>query len=220
MGGIILLVAYNLIDVHHILQINKSSKSELIVLAVTFLSTLFLHLEFAIYIGVILSLVFYLTKTSKPRIVAVAPIIKGNVRQFKNCDANSIDGCPQLKIIRIDGSLFFGAAEHVSKTLEEISDNGYKHILIIAQGMSIIDISGAELLVNFSSKLKSNGGALYLCALNKTVRDFIKTGGYDKSFGEENIFINKEIAIGDIYKKLDKPTCDNCDVNIFMECEK
>ena len=220
MGGIILLVAYNLIDFHHILQINKSSKQELIVLAVTFLSTLFLHLEYAIYFGVILSLVFYLIRTSKPRIVTVGPIVKNNVRQFRNVELNELDQCPQLKIIRIDGTLFFGATEHIVKTLEEIAEDGFKHILIIANGINIVDISGAEMLVNYSNKLKSHGGALYICAFNKTVRDFMEQGEYDKSFGKDNIFLNKEIAIAEIYKRLDRTVCDACEVRVFMECNR
>ena len=220
MGGIILLVAYNLFDVRHILQINKSSKPELTVLVVTFLSTLFLDLEFAIYIGVIMSLIFYLKRTSKPRIVSVSPIVKNNVRQFRNIELNNLEECPQLKIIRVDGTLFFGAIEHISTTLEGINEQGFNHILIIANGINIIDISGAELLVNYAKKLKGNGGALYICALNKTVRDFMVQGGYNQSFDSNNIFINKEIAIAEIYKRLDRPTCDNCEVKIFMECNK
>ena len=68
MGGVILLVAYNLIDFHHIRNILMLSKSESSILIITFLATLFLELEFAIYIGVLLSLVFFLSKTSTPNI--------------------------------------------------------------------------------------------------------------------------------------------------------
>jgi len=68
MGGVILLVAYNLIDFHHIKSIIRNSKSEAAILIVTFVSTLFLELEFAIYMGVLLSLVFFLQRTSTPEI--------------------------------------------------------------------------------------------------------------------------------------------------------
>jgi SulP family sulfate permease len=67
MGGIILLVAYNLIDIQHINGVAKESKQELIVLIATFLATLFFHLEYAIYIGVFLSFVFYLIKKARSR---------------------------------------------------------------------------------------------------------------------------------------------------------
>ena len=48
MAAIILVVAYNLIDFHHIGHILTSSKSESSILLTTFFATLFLELEFAI----------------------------------------------------------------------------------------------------------------------------------------------------------------------------
>ena len=68
MGGIILLVGYNLINFHHIKQIIKSSKREFVVLAFTLLGTLFLELDIALFLGILISLFFYLEKTSNPNI--------------------------------------------------------------------------------------------------------------------------------------------------------
>ena len=167
-----------------------------------------------------LSLIFYLRETSKPHVVSISPSAKGSIRQFQESSLNHLEECPQLKILRVDGSLFYGAADHIGNTLDELVENGYKHILIVANGINIIDISGAELLVNYSHKLKDHDGALYICALNKIVRDFINKGDYNQSFGRENIFSNKEIAISEIYKRLDRPTCGNCDVRVFMECNE
>ncbi|HUI66634.1 MAG TPA: hypothetical protein VL087_00280 [Nitrospirota bacterium] len=62
--GVLLLIAYSLIDMHHIKKIVKMSKPETAVLAVTFVATLLVELEFAIYIGVILSSLLYLNRTS------------------------------------------------------------------------------------------------------------------------------------------------------------
>ncbi|MGD9000579.1 MAG: SulP family inorganic anion transporter, partial [Granulosicoccaceae bacterium] len=72
MGGIILLVAYNLIDFHHITKILTFSRPESAILLTTFLATLFLELEFAIYLGVLLSLLLFLAKTSTPNITTLS----------------------------------------------------------------------------------------------------------------------------------------------------
>ncbi|MBA5248130.1 MAG: SulP family inorganic anion transporter, partial [Gammaproteobacteria bacterium] len=68
MAGVILVVAYNLIDFHHIRETLSFSVEESAVLITTFLATLFLELEFAIYLGVLLSLILFLAKTSTPEI--------------------------------------------------------------------------------------------------------------------------------------------------------
>ena len=68
MGGVIMMVAYNLIDRNQITHVMESDWSETVILVATFAATLFLELEFAIYMGVILSLVVFLGRTSVPNI--------------------------------------------------------------------------------------------------------------------------------------------------------
>jgi len=61
MAGILLLVAYSLVDIHHIKRIIRTSRPEAVILLTTFLATLLVELEFAIYVGVILSSCYILT---------------------------------------------------------------------------------------------------------------------------------------------------------------
>ena len=84
MGGVILLVAYKLIDFHHIRQTLSFSKTESTILLTTFFATLFLELEFAIYLGVLLSLVLFLAKTSTPGIptLSIDDQSENNHRKF------------------------------------------------------------------------------------------------------------------------------------------
>jgi SulP family sulfate permease len=217
MAGVILLVAYNLIDFHYIRQILRASRREAIVMTITFLATLFLDLEFAIYFGVFFSLVFYLQRTSKPRIVTLAPDPKQLTRKFLNTKLYPVVACPQLKIIRIDGSIFFGAIDHISKSLSEAQKDS-KHLLIAAGGINLLDVAGAELLVSEAYKLRAYGGGLYLSGLKKRAREVLKKGGYWDEIGDENIFINKDQAIREIYPRLEQSICQSCEVRIFLEC--
>ena len=106
MGGVILLVAYNLIDFHHIKQSLTFSKTESSILLTTFLATLFLELEFAIYLGVLLSLVLFLAKTSTPNIptLSIDDSPQSIHRKFTNVQKKPLKQCPQIRIIRIDMS--------------------------------------------------------------------------------------------------------------------
>ena len=56
MAGVIIVVAWKLIDLGRIRHILQSSRSEAAVAGITFLVALFVELEFAIYCGVILSI--------------------------------------------------------------------------------------------------------------------------------------------------------------------
>jgi len=218
MAGILLLVAYGLIDFHHIRTILSTSRPDSSILIVTFLATLFLELEFAIFLGVILSLVFYLSRTSRPSIITRVPDPRLPKRKF-NTDEN-LPECPQMKILRIDGSLFFGAVNHVQETLRNIRDQypEQKHLMIVASGINFIDVAGAELLAQEAEARRQMGGGLYLIRVKPGVCEPLERGPYLDEVGAENIFEGKGEAIRTVFDVLDVDICRHCTARIFNEC--
>jgi SulP family sulfate permease len=217
MAGILLLVSYNLIDFHHIKTIIKTSHSEIVILAVTFLSTLFLELEFAIYVGVMLSLVIYLNRTSKPRIVTLAPDTDDILHhRLTNIEKKPLKQCPQCRIIRIDGSLFFGAVNYTAKKLQEIPE---PNVLIISTGINFIDVAGAETLTQESHRRREIGGGLYFSNLKANNYAILERGGYIEKLKEEHyLFDTKVEAIQGVFNRLDKNICRTCTARVFHEC--
>ena len=219
MGGIILLVGYNLIDFHHIKKIVKSSKREFIVLIVTLLGTLFLELETALFLGILISLFFYLEKTSKPNIAVFG---KNNEDKFINIIRDeTAKECPHLKMIRIDGSLYFGAVEGISNYFADLyKESKQQHLLIISNGINFIDVAGAEWITQETLKWQKRGGGIYFVGLKIISQDILLDGGFANAIGFHNFFKNKNLAISTIYKNLDKDVCENCSVKLFAECKK
>ena len=160
MAGILLLVAWRLIDFHHIATIVRASRRETAVLATTFLATLFVELEFAIYVGVMLSLVMYLMRTARPGIVTRVPDPASPNRHLVTDP--KLPECPQLKIVRVDGSLFFGAVDHVQGVLQSLlaQHPEQRHLLIVGNGINFIDVAGAEMLVQEAERRRKLGGGL------------------------------------------------------------
>jgi len=218
MGGIILFVAYNLVDVDYIRQIFKAGPTEIAVLLVTFFATLFLELEFAIYFGVLLSLVFYLQRTSKPKVVVMAPNPDDPKRKFTNLARMELPECPQMQVIRIDGSLFFGAVSHVVNELDTLKDEEKPYTLLIAQGINFVDIAGAALLVQEAQKHRKLGGDLFIAGLKKYVVEYLAKSGFLEQLGEDHFFASKYEAIAKIYPQLNPRVCEGCEVRIFQEC--
>jgi len=222
MGGVILIVAYNLVDIHHIKAILKYSRSETSILLTTFFATLFLELEFAIYLGVLLSLVIFLARTSTPEIVTLALDVDSSTGKKKliNINKKPLNQCPQLKIIRIDMSIYFGSINHIQNRLHHlIEQENVKHILIVGTGINFIDISGAEALVSDAKRLKQLGGGLYFAELKANVYEYISKNCFVAKVGNEHFFDTKKEAIKRIYKRLDKDTCKACHTHVFTECD-
>jgi SulP family sulfate permease len=220
MAGSILLIAWNLIDIGSMRHILSSSRSEAAILMVTLLSTLLVELEFAIYIGVLLSLAIYLRRTSQPRIVRVAPLQQSERRHMRNIQRYSLEECPQLKMIRVDGSLFFGAVDHVQQQIRQLTapGSGVRHILLIGKGINFIDVAGVEMLHQEINRLERLGGKLMISSLKGTVMDELERTGALRSLGEDHFYETPKTALADLIPMLDQDRCASCTVRIFSDC--
>ena len=219
MAGVLLLVAWGLIDLHHIKKILRASRAEATVMSVTFLSALFLDLEFAILLGVGLSLMAYLNRTSRPNLKERVPDPSLPKRRFN--DANHLPQCPQLRMVRIDGSLFFGAVSHVSERLRamEKKDRIKRNLALIGSSMNLIDVAGAEMLVQEAQRLRNDGRSLYLFRLKPSVLSFLERGGYLDEIGRDCVFDSKGTGLAAVVQRLDHSKCRSCTARLFSECE-
>ncbi len=214
MGGIIILVGYNLIDIKHIKTVYKASGRELIVLFITLLGTLFFDLEFALLAGILTSFFFYMERTSKPNIAVLGA--DKNKRFINIIRDDDVKECSNLKIVRIDGSLYFGSIEKISNYFSKLyEDNEVQHALIAADGINFIDLAAAEWLTNEIKKWQKNRGGIYFAGLKLVSQDVLQKGGFLDKVGNDIFFEEKKEAIHEIHQKIDKP----CLEKVFDECK-
>ena len=219
MAGVLFMVAWGIIDTKHMRQILRASRSDSMVMGATFSATLLFELDFAILLGVFLSLVLYLHRASQPRVRVRVPDPRLPKRQFTTDP--SLAECPQLKFVRIDGPLFFGAVSYVGERLRIIFKHNpdQKHLLVLARPITFIDVAGAELIAREGRIRKRTGGGLYFHQLSDGAQGVLRRGGYMSDVGEENFFSSKGEAISKVFERLDKSICRRCDKRIFNECK-
>lgn len=176
MAGLLLLVAAKLVDRHSIRETLRISRSETAILLITFFSTLLLALEFAIYFGVLASLAVYLRRTTRPPVVACAlSQAPAEIQQ-----ALTEPGC---SVVRIDGSLFFGACESVARQLES---HDRPNLVVLAAGINFIDLSGIHLLQRQARRCRARGGRLYLVWTKPDVLARLQRAGLVADEGDRN----------------------------------
>jgi SulP family sulfate permease len=219
MAGILFTVAWGLIDIPAIKHILRSTNSERAIFTVTFLSSLFLDLEFAILAGILLSLMLYLMRASRPRIVTRVPDPDLPSRKFTS-DLGRLRECPQLHIMRIDGSLFFGSVAYVREKFARIEQQHpqQKHLAIVSQGISFADIAGADVLANEAERRRAEGGGLYLINVKSGLWESLEECHAMGKINPNHIFQSKSAALRAIYQRLDKSVCRDCKARIFLEC--
>lgn len=219
MGAILFLVAWGLIDFHSIRVIARASRPETAVLALTFAATLLLELEFAILVGVALSLLVYLNRTSHPSMRSLVPNPRHPTRKMAEPEPGMAE-CPQLKILRVEGSIYFGAVSHVGAhfdTLRELYPQ-QKHLLLLSKSINFVDVAGAELLAHEAERRRAMGGRLYFYSLRQPVADMLEHSGFSSRIGQDNIFDRRTEAISGAFAHLDRSICARCRVRIFKEC--
>lgn len=213
MGGIILLVGYNLIDRNQIKKAYKASRRELTVLFITLFGTLFFDLEFALLAGILTSFFFYMERTSKPNIAVLGADKYGRLINISRDD--SALECSNLKIVRIDGSLYFGSIEKISDYFSKIYDkNKIQHVLIVADGINFIDLAAAEWLTNEVITWQKNRGGIYFAGLKMVSQDVLSKGGFKDEIGNDIFYKDKKTAIARIHDKFTTP----CELKVFNEC--
>jgi SulP family sulfate permease len=219
-AGVLLLASMSLIDLRRMRETVAISRPEAGVLLLTLVATLVLRLDVAVLAGVAASLVLYLNRTSRPTIRGQVPHPRDHERRFVPVEPG-LKECPQAKLLAIEGSIYFGAVDHVATHLDilrEIS-GGQKHLLLLLRNMNFIDVAGASLLAQEAARRRALGGSLNLYGLRPSVEQFLGRGGVLDRLGDKNVFRTKADAIATIYNRLDRDICARCDARIFYECQ-
>jgi len=141
------------------------------VLAVTFLATLLVELEFAIYVGRHPFPPAVPQPDVHPHFHHLAPDPDSERRSFINITRKPVKECPSSRSIRIDGSLFFGPWTTSPSNCAAMTRNfpEQAHILIEGSGINFIDVAGCEAIANEAHRLHVSGRQLYLCTLKGEV---------------------------------------------------
>jgi len=219
-AGLLVVAGWGLIDFDQIRLYLRTSRQEAGVVGATLAATLVIPLEYAILLGVGASFVVYLSRTSRPGMRSLAPDARHSARRFGPPAAGSAE-CPQLKVLSIEGSIYFGEVDHVESHLDTLREfaRDQKHLLLIARSVNFVDVAGAELLVREARKRAWAHGRLYVQGARAPVEAVLRNGGFLDEIGEQNLFRSKRDAIPAIVAQLDHSICARCTARIFRECE-
>jgi SulP family sulfate permease len=218
LAGVLIVTAYGMIDRAEIRRIWQGARYDAIIMAVTFFGTLFLEIEFAVLLGILLSFAFYVMKSSVPRVEAVLP--DATFKHFLH--QPEMPGCPQLGIINISGDLYFGAVNHVEEAIiDHLEHNpAQRHLMLRMHQVNQVDFSGIHMLEVVLRHCRERGGDLYLVRVSEPVRHLMETTAFDRQLGIDH-FLDEDQAISYLFHKvLDPAVCIyECPVRAFRECQ-
>lgn len=218
LSGVLLVTAWDMVDRKEARRILRSSKGDSSILIATLLATLLLPLEFAVLAGMLVSFARYLIKSSTPGVHPVVP--DENFRHFIR--ARDAVVCPQLGVIEVEGSLYFGAVHHVEEALRANQDANpsQQYLLLRMHMVDHCDVSGIHMLESVVKRYRKRGGDVFLEGVRPGVMHMIGLYGFDRMIGGENI-LDIDNAISHLFHKVLHPgfCCYECRERVFGECQ-
>jgi sulfate permease, SulP family len=186
LAGLLVLVGFRSMNPGRIQTVWQTSYVAATVMALTFVATLTLPIQQAVFLGVAFS--FLMTVVREAEKVKVVEIVlrEGELPEVREAPRELPSN--QITMLVSYGSLFFAAARTLEESLPT-ADNARRAVVILGlRTQTEIGSTFIGVLRRYSAAILKNGGKLMLAGVNKQVmRQLSKTGTLDL-LGEENVF--------------------------------
>ena len=222
MAGLILYVAWRLIDFGEIRHIITTSRPETFILFLTLAAGLIIELDFAIYVGVIASLSVFIYETAYPEVTATAPVDSAQLdRKFRDVETNGQPECPQLVVVRVTGALYFGSIENVERAIKKIRDArpSQKNIILYLKSVRKLDLAAGDMLIGLIRDVRENGGDIHIVAGTNDLYRSLERFHVTEELGLGHLHGSKSEAVSAMTAAFSRRICLGCVLDVFRECD-
>lgn len=191
LSALLLVTSATIVNPRQFFLCLKATNSDAFVLWVTLLSCVFLSLDVALYVGIVISITLYLKKAAIPQLVEYDIDDDG---ELQNLDYSKIHEQRAIRFIKVEGELFFGAADLFQTTLKTIAEDDTSTKVIVLQLKNARDIDATVCLAlqHLHGYLKGSGRHLVACGMTQQTWDVMSDSGLIQQMGKENLFIFDE----------------------------
>ncbi len=198
----------------------KMNRHDGIVAITVFVISLIAAPDYALLIGVLMSLIFFLWKTMHPSITRISK--DPYLNMFVNADLFEKPSCPQLLHLRSDNVIYFANAGYTIESILlklDAVETPVKFLLLDLQAMGFVDITGIDELRILMDEAKERQIKVAYMGINQSVMETFKNSTFIKEIEPGLLIENRGQAIEVIFKQLDHQYCkDLCPYSLFNEC--
>ena len=193
LAAVLIQVAWNMAGIPSIRKLLKGQKSDITVLAATFLITVFVDLTYAIGVGLIIAAFFFIKK-----IIDLSEVETGNstiVTGIKGDGSTETIDLPKgVMVYEIEGSLFFGTVRKFEYALERAGSD-CKAIIFRMRNLIYLDAGGIQALEQAKAACDSKGITIILSGIHTQPFLLCEKTGMTEKLGKENICANINAAL-------------------------
>lgn len=184
LAGVLMVTAWRMNEWHSIRQIfSKKIKTSMAQFLITMVATVVFDLTIAILIGLIFSMVMFIIRSHHISI-EVDPV----TAELGSYDATT-------KVVYVDGSLFFGSQEQLTKTVESLLSEGVGRIIFSLRGVATIDHSSINEFVEIVQMCRKQSVDVLFCGVQPSVQSLMKRLDFYSLVGEDKFFSSAVTAL-------------------------
>lgn len=180
LSGVLVVVAWTMIERHAIVSLFRSSSADAAALAVTFFLTVFRDLTEAIAAGTAIAAIAFISRMSASMSVGGAPLVAEDRADaapedraaYRKDDAQPDD----VAVYRLSGALFFASAASLGLALDRVLA-GQKALVLEMSEVSVIDSTGAQAVAAFARDASRRGVRVAVAGAGPEVGKFLAAAG-------------------------------------------
>ena len=186
LAGILMVTSVRMIEWEAIGLLLRATYSDFSVMMLTWMVTIFFDLVLAVEVGLIAAGVLFIKRMSE--------LSLGKVPESEAFPPGTpLELTKQIAVYRIDGPVFFGAAERFVTFLRDEPE--VKYLILRMRFVPNMDTTGLVALEDIYQDLKRHGCRLLLSGLQLDVQKLLERTGFLDKIGRENCFETTDAAI-------------------------
>ncbi|MCI2228724.1 solute carrier family 26 protein [Polaribacter sp. MSW13] len=197
LAAIIIVAVFGLINFKEAAFLWKANILDFWLMIATFLGTLFFGIEYGIIVGVGLSLVVLIFRTSRPYVTELGKVPDSNFYRNKNRFEEVIIE-DDILVFRFDAQLFYANSNYFRDNLDEMAakkGKALKLIVLDAESINRVDSTGVEMLKERIKYYKKKGVVFYFAGVKGPVRDDFFRSGILDIIGINHFFMKVNQAV-------------------------
>jgi SulP family sulfate permease len=186
LATVVIFIGISLIKVRQIKTVSRTTRSDAFAFGVTFFVGLTVSLQFAIFAGVITSILLFLRKVAQPQLVEYGYTEEGRLTEASKKTSRPE---PEVSIVHVEGELFFAAADLFYDQIRRVGEDPNLKVLVLKMlNAHHLDATSVLALEELFDYLKEKNCHVLLCEVRKDCLRILKNSGVLARMNRRNIF--------------------------------
>ena len=183
LAGVLMVTACRMVEIHNVRAVVRATRSDAIVLVLTTVATITFDLVVAVEVGVVVAGALALRHIARASEARWEPLVGTGDPAADDSDLARLRR-ERIVVYRLDGALFFGAAQWFLTELTGVTD--VRVVILDLSRVQVLDATGAQALGEIVAELEGRGITVLLTGVRPVHRRILSAVGAFEHLAHEN----------------------------------